>query len=141
MSPRAGRVGRVALVFAGVYSLVLVVAGFVAPAYSTQGSSSSGGVSRGSATLVAVNGVGVLLVLAIPLLLTLAVGAALLLGRPWGRALAWTLTGVLAVFNVLALLSIGVFVVPVTGALAVACLSWPAARGQRGPVATETPAG
>lgn len=116
---RPGRVGIVALLFAGVYSLALIVAGFLVPAYSTQSSSTSGAVSHGSDTLVAVNGPGVVIVLGIPLFLSLAVGAALVPGHRWALPLAWTLTGLLAVFNVVALLSIGVFVIPVTAALVV----------------------
>jgi hypothetical protein len=34
---------------------------------------------------------------------------------------AWTLTGLLAAFNLLAMLSIGVFILPITAALIVAC--------------------
>jgi hypothetical protein len=131
----------VALLFAGVYGLALIVAGFLVPVYSTQASSSSGAVSHGSATLVAVNGSGVVIVLGIPLLLTVAVGAALVPGRRWGRPLAWTFTGLLAVFNVLALLSIGLFVLPVTVALVVACLAWPPARSQRNPAAGQPAVG
>jgi hypothetical protein len=47
----------------------------------------------------------------------------------------------LAVFNVLALLSIGLFVLPVTAALLVACLTWPPARSQRNPAARQPSVG
>jgi thiol:disulfide interchange protein len=109
-------------VVAVVYSAGLVVAGFLVPVYSTESVSSGGAVSEGTATLVAENGIGVVFVLGIPLLVTLLVGAALRDSSRRGMLpVAWTLTGLLAVFNLLAMLTIGVFVLPVTGALALAC--------------------
>jgi hypothetical protein len=42
-------------------------------------------------------------------------------GRPGAGVLAWAVTAVLACLNLLAMLSIGVFVLPVTLALVVAC--------------------
>jgi hypothetical protein len=121
-SPPTSRLGSVALLAAAVYSVGLVLAGVLVPVYSSQSVSSTGEVTQGSATLVEVNGFNVLVVLAVPLLVTLAVGAVL-----WPRVrrgampVAWILTGVLAAFNLVAMLSIGVFVLPVTGALLVAC--------------------
>ncbi len=116
------RLGFLALVAALVYSAVLVIGGFFVPVYSTESVSSSGEVAQDSRTLVAENGVGVALVLGIPLLVSLAVAAAL--WQPARRGMlpvAWALTGVLAVFTLLAMLTIGVFVLPVTVALVVAC--------------------
>ena len=55
----------------------LVVAAFVLPVYDSDSSSSSGETSQASETLVDVNGLSVALVLAVPLLVTLAVGCAL----------------------------------------------------------------
>lgn len=130
------RVGVIALVFAALYSAALIAAGFFVPSYSTQSSSSSGEAVQGSTTLVGENGVHVVFVLAIPLLLTLAVGASVLSGRGWGLLVARILTGLLVVFNVLALMSIGIFVVPVTLALVVVCLTWPSAQG--GPAQTRS---
>ena len=122
LAERRSRVGSTALLVALVYSAAIVIAGFVVPFYSTVSVSSSGAVSRGSATLVAENGLAVVMVLAIPLLLTLAVGTALWQSRRRGAVpIAWTLTGLLALFNLLAMLSIGVFILPVTIALVVAC--------------------
>ena len=63
-----------------------------------------------------------MITLGLPLLMTLAVGCALWQGSRRGAIpVAWTLTGLLAVFNLLAMMSIGVFVLPVTAALIVAC--------------------
>ena len=102
----------------------LVVAGFLVPAYQSTSMSSSGELTQSSKTLVGMNGPGVAFVLALPLLVTVLVGCALLLrGRRGAMPVAWALTALLAVFNVLGMLSIGVFVVPVTAALVVACAS------------------
>jgi len=123
---RLSRAGSIALLIAVVYSAALVVAGFLVPMYSSLSVSSSGEVAHGSATLVAVNGLGGAFVLAIPLLVTLAVWAALRHRAQRGAMpVAWTLTGLLAVFNLAALMSIGLFVIPATVALVVACRKYP----------------
>ncbi len=119
---RLGRVASLALLFAALYGAALIVGGFLAPVYESTSGSSSGEATHGTDTLVGVNGLGVVIVLGLPLLMTLAVGCALWQGPRRGAIpVAWTLTGLLAVFNLLAMLSIGVFVVPVTVALIVAC--------------------
>ena len=119
---RLGRVPAVALLAASAYGVALVVAAFVAPVYETDSSSSSGQTSPASDTLVGQNGLGAAVVIAVPLLLTLAVGCALWLGSHRGALpVAWTLTGLLAAGNLLAMMSVGVFVLPVTAALVLAC--------------------
>jgi hypothetical protein len=119
---RLGRVPAVSLLAAAAYGVALVVAAFVAPVYETDSSSSSGQTSQGYDTLVGVNGLSAAVVLAVPLLVTLAVGCALLLGSHRGALpVAWTLTGLLAAGNLLAMMSVGVFVLPVTTALVLAC--------------------
>ncbi len=96
-----GRPASVALAIACVWAIGLVVAGL---------------------TLVDANGPGVAVVLAIPLAVTILVGCLLLRRRRrWALPVAWTLTGLLAVFTLLAMASIGLFVVPVTACLIVAC--------------------
>jgi len=121
---RLGRVPRVALITGTVWAVALVVAGFVAPVYDSAGVSSSGAATHTTKTLVEVNGAAVVVVLAVPLLLTLLVAGLLRLrSHRWALVLAWSLTGLLAVFNLLAMLSIGAFVVPVTLSLMVACFS------------------
>jgi hypothetical protein len=125
---RLGRVTSVVLLIATVYGAALVIAGFLVPMYESMTVSSSGAVEHGSSTLVDVNGLGVVVILAVPLFVTLAVGCAL-----WQRprrgavasAVAWTLSGLLGVFSLLAMLSIGVFVLPITAALIVACAYFP----------------
>jgi hypothetical protein len=119
---RLGRVPAVALLGASAYGVALVVAAFVAPVYESTSSSSSGETTRASDTLVGVNGLSAAVVLAVPLVVTLVVGCALWLGsHRWAMPIAWTLTGLLAAGNLLAMLSVGVFVLPVTAALVVAC--------------------
>lgn len=118
LGPRLGRAGWISLAVALAWSAGLVIAAMVAPMYS-----SSGGSGSGTATLVGVNGWAVLLVVGAPL-----VAAALTAGALWRRAdragagvSAWVVTGLLACLNVLALLSIGVFILPVTIGLIIAC--------------------
>lgn len=123
-SRRLGRVSSLALVGAAAWGLLLVVVGFLVPAYQSTGMSSSGELTQSSETLVGMNGPGVAVVLALPLLVTVLVACALLLrARRAAMPVAWALTALLAVFNVLGMLTIGVFVVPVTAALVVACTS------------------
>ena len=117
-----GRAPAVALLAAAAYGVALIVAAFALPVYDSDSSSSSGGTSLGSDTLVGVNGLSAAAALAVPLLVTLAVGCALWLGsHRWALPVAWTLTGLLAAANLLAMLSVGVFVLPVTAALVLAC--------------------
>lgn len=123
---RLGHVTSVSLSVAWAFGLALVVGAFVAPVYHSEGSSSSGATTHGSATLVGENGVGVGLIAGLPLVVALLVGGALCVrSARAGITMAWAITGVLVVFNVLALLSIGIFVIPVTGALVVACSNYP----------------
>ncbi len=124
-----GRVPALALLVATAYGVALVVAAFALPVYDSSSSSSSGEATQSSDTLVGVNGPGAALVLGVPLLVTLAVGCALWLGSRWALPIAWTLTALLAAGNLLAMLSVGVFVLPVTAALVFACArSRPPAR-------------
>jgi hypothetical protein len=119
---RLGRVASFALLFAAAYGIVLVVAGFLAPAYKWETEASSGEVTQGSDTAVGVNGLGAVVVLGVPLLASVLVGCALWLRSRRGVVpSAWTLTGLLAGFNLLAMASIGLFVLPVTAALIIAC--------------------
>jgi hypothetical protein len=107
----------------------LVILALLVPVYQSQSVSSSGNVTNGSATLVGVNGWGALLAAGAPLAAAVVAGWGLWrrAGRPGAGVLAWTVAGLLACFNVLAIATIGVFVVPVTVALFAAC----AAHGGR----------
>jgi hypothetical protein len=113
---------------AGLWSIGLIVAGLTVPFYAVTTSVGSAGSittasnSTQSATLVGENGGWVLLVLAVPLAATLLVAALLMPRRRWTLWMACGITGVLALANLLAMLTIGALVLPVTAALAVACL-------------------
>jgi hypothetical protein len=145
MSNVAGRTGRVpliALACAAVWAIGLWIAGFVVPVYESAVTSSSGTTASADETLVGANGWGVAVVLALPLLATLGVAGALLLpsrARPWAAAAAWTITGLLAALTLVSMLTIGIFVLPVTAALVVACARRPAPGGTV--AAGEAPAG
>jgi hypothetical protein len=137
----------IVLAIAWCWAAALSVAAAVAPAYEATSVTSSATATSGHrqvvtvthtrSTLLAENGWTVILITAVPLAVALAVSVAL-----WRRdrrkrgagPVAWGLTALLAAGNLLALLSIGVFVVPVTACLMVACAlhnSEPGAR--RGP--------
>ncbi len=128
-----GRPASVALVVAGVWGLGLVVAGFVVPMDRTMTESESGEVARGTDTLVGANGLGVVVVLAVPFVVSVLVGCALLLRAHRGALpVAWTLTGLLAVLTFLS--TIGLFIIPITAGLVVACATSHPQPGHLGPV-------
>lgn len=126
---RFGRLGWISLAIALAAGTGLIIAALLAPVYQSQSVSSSEAMTSGSATLVGVNGWGALLVAGAPLAAAVVTGYGLWrrAGRPGAGALAWTVTALLACFNLLAMATIGLFVVPVTVALLAAC----AARGGR----------
>ena len=107
----------------------LVILALLAPVYQSQSVFSPGTMTNGSATLIGVNGWRAMLVVGAPLVAVAVAGYGLWrrAGRPGAGVLAWTATGLLACFNVLAIATIGVFVIPVTVALFAAC----AAHGGR----------
>ena len=124
------RTTRIALAGATLWSLALVVAALTVPVYSgeTTSSDSTGATiaTSTSATLVEVNGWWGLVVACLPLLACLVVGA-LLLGPGGGaaRGAAVVVVALLGVVTVLGLLSIGIFILPVTLALALAvAVAW-----------------
>ena len=121
-SRKLGRASAVALLGAALWGLGLVVAGFLVPVYRSTEMSSSGELTQSTETLVGVNGPGAVVVLAVPFLVTLLVASALLArSRRAALPFAWALTALLAVFNLVGMLTVGVFVLPVTAALVVAC--------------------
>src|ERR1700752_866985 len=121
---------RIALACAGVWSIGLLVGAVTLPAYQSQSATSSstiaGPVSTTSSTmtLVEVNGSGVLAVVAIPLAICLGIALALWRRRrshrPGPGALACVLSGVLLLFCLVSMFTIGVVVLPVAAALVVA---------------------
>ena len=115
------------------YAAALIAAAALLPTStgeSTSASMSSSGAQvvttthSTSSTLLQDNGPWVLLAAAMPLLVAIIVAIALRRRRSRGGRssgyLAWSAIGVLAAFCLLALLSVGVFVAPVVGLLAVA---------------------
>jgi hypothetical protein len=119
------RAEQISLIVALAWGLLLLIAAAVVPVYSTETQTTSGAITTGTATLVQVNGWHALLVVAVPLACAALVGALLWrrVGKPGAGPVAWTVTALLAGFNVLAMLSIGVFLLPVTVALIIACTS------------------
>jgi hypothetical protein len=120
---RFGRLELLSLTLALAWAIGLILAALVVPVYRSADVSSSGTVPGGSSTLVGVNGWMALLVAGAPLAAAVATGCMLWLraGRQGAGVLAWTIAGLLGCVNLLAMLSIGVFVLPVTVALLVAC--------------------
>jgi hypothetical protein len=121
MHPSRGRRAFVLTVLAFAWSIGLLAAALLAPAY-------------GSTTLVQENGSGVLLVVAVPAVISVAVWLALWRkctrgGRVSG-VVAWACVSTLAAFCVLALFSIGIFVVPVAALLACAVSVTPSGDAQ-----------
>jgi hypothetical protein len=98
-------------VLAFVWSVGLLAAALFAPAY-------------GSTTLVEENGSGVLFVVAFPAVISAAVWLALwrrcTRGGAVSRVVAWTCVSLLGIFCLIALASIGLFVIPVAVLLACA---------------------
>ena len=99
-----------------VWSLGLVLAALFAPVYGTSSASSGvNGVTLSDATLVQVNGAWVLILVAIPALVSAVVILGLRArhsGARWGRAVAWSAIALLLVEAVLGIMSIGVFLIP-----------------------------
>lgn len=119
----------IALSLGALFAAAVPIAGVTLPLYVTETGSSDGRVSSGSETLVGVNGTGSLVVLLVPIMVVAAVSF-LLTSTRWRAAtpLAWALTTLFALANLAALLSIGIFILPVTIALVVACANSPCAR-------------
>ena len=120
-----GRLPSIALLIAVASSLGFLAVGFMVPVYEGLSSTSeSPVVTETSSTLVAENGSWAVVVLLFPLVAAVIVATALLgSARPAAIVLAWSVTGTVAVFNLLAMLTIGIFLVPTTIALVAACTS------------------
>ncbi|MHB8219921.1 MAG: hypothetical protein ACYDHU_06310 [Acidimicrobiales bacterium] len=135
---RADRVTATLVALAAVWSVGLVVAGTTVPAYDSStvvtSTSTPGSVPRThrvevahstTATLLQVNGPGVLVLLALPLVAVTIVAGLLVWrrarGRPGAGAPAWTVTALLGAFGLVGILTIGPFVIPVPVLLAAAC--------------------
>jgi hypothetical protein len=121
---------RLAVAAAGIWALVLLVGAFVVPVYGTARYITSGtsadispGPVRLTLTVVDVNGLAGAVEMALPLLVTLVLGIALYRGVDrFSLVVAWSATGLLASFNLLALFGIGLLMTPATAALLVGCV-------------------
>lgn len=114
---------RLAIAGALIWSFGVLVAATTLPVYqSDSASAGTPGAATSGATLVEVNGSGVLAVTAAPLLATVAVGTLLLVRRRHGHATiaAWAVITLLAGLAVVSLLTVGSWMLPVVAALAAA---------------------
>jgi hypothetical protein len=114
----ARRLGTAAL----VWSAGLILAALLWPAYSSS-TTTADTVTLGRATLVQVNGARALVLVAIPLVVSAIVLAAIRMRRAGVRftgAVAWVAIGVLALECLVGILTIGLFIVPVPVLLALA---------------------
>jgi hypothetical protein len=120
----ANRLDRWLLGVAAVWAVGLVVAALVAPAYRSTTSTGNGFVNS-SATLVHENGMRVLIPVSIPLVAVGVIGVALRhrrrVGKPGAGPVAWVVVALLGVVTILGMLSIGIFILPVTGLLIAVC--------------------
>ena len=127
-----------ALFVAALWCVGLIVGAATLPAYqstsaSVTGTSGSPAVteSTSTATLIEVNGTGVLVVVGLPLAAVALVSSALLWRRRRRRSgagpLAWTVVGLLGALAFVGMLSIGIFIVPAVVLLALACATAPRA--------------
>lgn len=126
---REGRLAFALTVAAVGWSLALVAAAFLAPVYSGAESSTFGGTTSTTATLVGVNGFWVIAPVSVPLVLALLAWAGLRRrcssGSRAGTLLAWVAVSVLALFAVVAGLSIGPYVLPAVLLLAAGARATP----------------
>jgi hypothetical protein len=121
------------LVIAATWSVGLLVAAAVVPAYSSMTVASSGSFPgttatstvRTTATLVQENGTRVLALVALPLLAVIVVTLSLWRRRRRARhgagMLAWTVLAVVGGLTLVSMLTIGPFILPVALLLTVAC--------------------
>jgi hypothetical protein len=115
--------------------VALLVSSLTLPAYSGEYVSSTGSWST-TATLVEENGAWVLAVVALPLIPVAAVAVSMWRRRqrvrPGAGPLAWSAVGVLAAFAFVTGFSIGLYVFPVVGLLAIACATFQASSSEQG---------
>ena len=124
-------------VAAFVWSAALIGAAVVVPVYGASSASSPGAEHSGGLTLVAVNGLGALIVLSVPLVFVSLAWVALHRKCARGSRLAGYVAGgllaVLASGCVLALATVGMFVAPVAVLLARAIAITPLGGHAGGP--------
>ena len=113
---REGRLAFCLTVAAVGWSVALVPAAFLAPVYSGAETSTFGGTTSTTATLVGVNGLWVVAPVSVPLVVALLAWVGLRMrcssGSRAGTLFAWGAVGVLALFAIVAGLSIGPYILP-----------------------------
>lgn len=126
---------RTLLGIAVLWASALPILALLLPVYSGESVEMSGDgttvTAASSATMVQVDGWQVLITMSVPLVVAVLVTVLLSIRtrRAWPLALAWTAAGLLALATLLAMLSVGLFVVPVTACLIAACTIRTAAVG------------
>jgi hypothetical protein len=107
-----------------VWSIGLVLVALFVPVYgSSETSAGDNGVTLTHATLVQVNGPRALALMAIPAVVSIVVAWALRAmwaGVRWSVGVAWAAVIVLAAETVVGIVSVGIFILPVTVLLAAA---------------------
>ena len=131
-------------VAASVWSAGLVLGALLLPAFNDQTVSSSSGLTLRTATFVQVNGIWVLIPVALPFAVSVVVAVALrqkrLTGPRWADLLGWLVVGALTVFTLVTIPTIGAVMVPVVVLLALALRVAPGPRADRpGPPPHEQP--
>ncbi len=126
-----------ALVVAALWSIGLLVGAATLPAYQSTTATMTGTLdgpsttttSTTTATLLEVNGTSVLVVVSVPLVAVALVALSLLWRgrrrRNGAGPFAWTVVALLGVLAFLGMMSIGIFLLPVVGLLAIACATAP----------------
>ncbi|WP_244930081.1 hypothetical protein [Nocardioides sp. W7] len=125
------------LAFAGLWSLGLAAGVGVAPMVSETTMTSDGATTSTTRTLVEEIGSGAYALAGLPLMATILIGCLSIIRPRVGPVVAaFVVVGALGIFNLLAMLSIGIFFVPATAALVVAtCAMWARATSIPRPVA------
>ncbi|WP_062288133.1 hypothetical protein [Demequina phytophila] len=126
---------KVGWIVAVAWAALLPVLALVVPVGTEITSGSDGVETTRHLTLAQAEGISGVLTVAVPLLLVLLAGGAMAARASWGLPVGWTLFGLLAAANLLALMSVGIAVIPVTVALLVALVgrSSPTRRGAPAP--------
>lgn len=137
---RLERTTFMALLGAAFWGAILLAGAFFFPAFSSAGEEvpAVGAVTEApvtthtTAALAGVSGADAIAAAGVPLLAAVAVAVALRLSSRRGAVpVAWILTGLLAAFNLLTMASVGLFFLPVTVALIIACCTCQPGGGRR----------
>ncbi|HWD74044.1 MAG TPA: hypothetical protein VG371_02830 [Solirubrobacteraceae bacterium] len=105
-----------------VWSLGLLLAALLVPAYGTESSSPDTGVTLTQVTLIQAKGAWALVLVAVPVITSALVAVGLVFRHredaPWAAPVAWSAVGVLAVVALLGITSVGAFMLPTAALLA-----------------------